>query len=103
MSKPAAQGLDQYNLPGSVEGGKTFSRADQGALMVCWGQRGSWLMLSVLLVNAVLYMVGGLCLVGFLTLFSFLQDRIINLVVGGLTTLLLVVSISHPTPCCIFK
>lgn len=36
----------------------------------------------------------GLCV----TVLSFLQDRVINLVVGGLTSLLLVVSISHPVP-----
>lgn len=65
-------------------------------------------MLSVLLVNGLFYMVWVFFffVVGFLvhkTLLSLLQDRIINLVVGGLTTLLLVVSISHPTPCCTFR
>lgn len=34
-----------------------------------------------------------------LTVLSFLQDRVINLVVGGLTSLLLVVSIPHPVFC----
>lgn len=97
MSKPAAQGLGPYNLPErhGVRGRETLlcGRAEQGVLGFTWVLADA--VLSVWLVTSLSY-VGGFGTTS-LTIVSSLQDRIINLVVGGLTSLLLVVSINIPS------
>lgn len=70
MSKRAAQGLGQYNLPDvhGVGGRETFlrGRADQGASTVLLGVLGlTWLLadvaLSALLVTSLFYVFFGVC------------------------------------------